>query len=922
MKNLTRQQTIPPASGIATDHLFRMGLIRVLSDIGVLAFFAYLSFQIGAWQLTYLTIGIGAMVVVGFVGLWFIRRQRPQLGIWLIVAELWPAALLVIALIDDVALPLGVIILILTLFTAGQVLPQKQTGWALVIATVFFLVELGLDAWNPAYRLAVPAQFLIGIFTVAGALILIYGYFTIRSFPNYSLRTKLAIAFLLVTLVSLGALALLNARSTRQRLLESTDERLQTAAAQTATRVDTFLETNLDTLAVEAQLPSLVNYLGLPPDQQGQQTLAAREALATLITLEHKDPIHISSYALLDNQGRNLLDSFIIDMGNDESGEDYFKAAIETQQPYISPVSFSKTTNRPFIYFSNPVRNRVGEVIGVLRLRYNAIVLQNFIAQASGEKGLVGRDSFAILLDEHQIRLADGEDTADLFKSIVPLNPKTLDELKASRRLPNLPTEELSTNLPAFAQGLANGTTQRAFSAEVHPEVVTQDHLEQVGIAPLSAQPWVVAFAQTPEIYEAPIQEQIQSNLLFTIMIGMAVAVGAFVLGQYLAGPITRLTATAQQISGGNLQAQATAETDDEIGQLAEAFNSMTAQLRHLIGSLEDQVQARTMELSLSMEVGQRAAAIRELAELLPTITEFIRQQFDLYYTQVYFIDNLGQNLVLQAGTGRVGQELLARHHSLPVGRGSIVGQVAAEGEAIVVSETTKSDIHKLNPLLPDTRSELAIPLIVEGRVIGVLDMQATQPHTFTEKNRTVFEAMGTQFAIAIYSAQQWALAQEAQEKSEQAVRQLTRQTWTETLTTQRRNLGFAYDLSAVKPITSLEQNGGVVEPVVIQNQVIGQLTVQPPEGKVLSADELALLSAVSQQLAQKAENVRLFEETQQRATREQIARQIADKIRASRDIEMALKTAAAELNKALGTAKAVVNLQIVDPAQSTKTDE
>jgi GAF domain-containing protein/HAMP domain-containing protein len=649
MKNLTRQQTTPPASGIATDHIFKMGLIRVLSDIGVLAFFAYLSFQIGAWQLTYLTTGIGAMAVVGFVGLWFIRRQRPQLGIWLIVAELWPAALLVIALIAGVALPLGVIILILTLFTAGQVLPQKQTGWALVIATGFFLVELGIDQWSPAYRLPVPPQFLIGIFAVAGALILIYGYFTVRDFPNYSLRTKLAITFLLVTLASLGTLTFFNIRSTRMAL---------------------------------------------------------------------------------------------------------------------------------------------------------------------------------------------------------------------------------------------------------------------------------VAVAQTPEIIEAPIQTQIQTNLFFTVLIGMIVAVGAFILGHYLAGPITRLTTTAQQISGGNLQAQATVEAQDEIGQLAEAFNSMTAQLRHLIGSLEDQVQARTAELSLSMEVGQRAAAIQELAELLPTITEFIRQQFDLYHTQVYFIDNLGQNLVLEASTGKVGQELLARHHTLPVGPGSIVGRVAVEGQAIAVPDTTKSDIHKPNPLLPNTRSELAVPLIVEGQVIGVLDMQATQPDTFTEKNRTVFEAMGTQLAIAIHSAQQWALTQEAQEKSEQALRQLTRQSWTETLATHRRNLGFDYDLSAVKPVTSLEKNGGVVVPVTIQNQVIGQLTVQPPEGKVLSADEQSLLSAVSQQLAQKAENIRLFEETQQRATREQIARQIADKIRASRDIEMALKTAATELNKALGTAKAVVNLQIIDPAHSTKIDE
>jgi GAF domain-containing protein/HAMP domain-containing protein len=414
------------------------------------------------------------------------------------------------------------------------------------------------------------------------------------------------------------------------------------------------------------------------------------------------------------------------------------------------------------------------------------------------------------------------------------------------------------------------------------------------------------------------------SGVVAFVSLGVAIALLIFTLSVWVTKPLTKLLTAIHEIRSGGTELAPRVEIDskDEIGELSSAFNAMALQLHDSINSLEDQVQARTAELSLSMEVGQRAAAIRELAELLPTITEFIRQQFDLYHTQVYFIDSLGQNLVLEASTGKVGQALLARHHSLPIGPGSIVGQVAAEGQAIVVPDTTKSDIHKPNPLLPNTHSELAVPLIVEEQVIGVLDMQAIEPDTFTEHNRTVFEAMGTQLAIAIHSAQQWALAQEAQTRSEQALRQLTRQSWTETLATQRRNLGFTYDLSAVKPVTSLEKNGGVTVPVVIQNQVIGQLAVQPPEGKVLSADEQALLSAVSQQLAQKAENIRLFEETQQRATREQIARQIADKIRASRDIEMALKTAATELNKALGTAKAVVSLQIADPGQPAKIDE
>lgn len=920
MNNLTRQQVNTPA-GITTAQIFNIGLSRLIGDIVVTAFSIYLWLQSGAWQLGYLTIGLVTMIPIGIIGLRLIRGQRPLLGIWLNLSLIWPATLLATTLIAEVSLPLGVIALILTLFSAGQALPQKQVNWAMAIAVCFFILTIWVDRLSPAYRLPVPPLFLMGIFTVATVLTLVQGYFVIRDFTSFSLRTKLVVAFLLVTLGSLGALAYLNIRSTRAALLDNTNRSLLTAAHQTATSIDTFIKTNLDDIEVEAQLPVWTKYLALPEGQRDQSSPEGFEALSTLLALNHRDPVHISSYALLDIQGHNLLDTLRSDTGKDESAQVYVKTVLETQQSYVSPVIFAETTESPFIYFSSPIEDAEGNIIGILRLRYSGIILQQLITRSSNF--LFGSDdAFAILLDENQIRLADGVDAKELFKTLTPLTPVLISQLQVEQRLPNRPVEELSTNLPAFAQGIANSATQPAFVAATHPGDISQNQLNQVAVARLNNQPWQVVVAQSSASFEAPIRTQIQNSFFYTVMIGIVVGIGAFGLGHYLAGPIIRLTAVAQRISGGDVEAQAAIEAQDETGQLAETFNKMTAQLRHLIGSLEDQVQARTAELTLSMEVGQRAAAIKEVDKLLPTITEFIRQQFDLYYTQVYFVDDLGQNLVLQAGTGHVGKELLARHHSLPIGQGSIVGRVASEGQAVIVSDTITSDIHKPNSLLPETRSELAVPLVVEEQVVGVLDMQAKQPNAFTRENQTVFEAMGIQLANAIDSARQWALAQEARRRSEQALNQLTRETWAETLATRRGGLAFSYDLSAVTPLTSAQQNGGVVVPVVVQNQTIGQLSVRPPEGKVLSADEHALLSAVSQQLAQKAENIRLFEETQQRATREQIARQIADKIRASRDIEMALKTAAAELSKALGTAKAVVSLQITNPEDQAKTDE
>jgi GAF domain-containing protein/HAMP domain-containing protein len=756
---------------------------------------------------------------------------------------------------------------------------------------------------------------LIGILGLAAALVLLLGLFIARQFANFSLRTKLILAFLLVALIPLAILGVVNVNTTRTALTDAANLSLTAAASQTAAKLDTFINTNLDAIRTEAQTPALARYLNLPPDQRSGSPEEA-EVTAILRALSRKDQLYILSYALLTDQGLNVLDTHTPDIGLDVAGRNYFQEPLRTGLPYVSPVQFSPTTpDLAELYFSSPVRNNLGETVGVLRLRYSATVLQQFIVQSTG---LAGTGSVAILLDEHHIRLADALAPELIFKSVVPLDPGEVVTLKAAGRLPDLPPAELSTNLPDFEQGLHRVTSEQPnFTGTAHPGAA----LEQVAVASLTTRAWSVVVAQPHSGFLAPLEAQTRATLFLALIITGLVAGVAIGMSQLLAAPIIRLTGVAQRVAGGDLTIQAPVRARDETGRLAEAFNTMTAQLRSFIASLEDQVRERTAELTLSMGVGQRASAIRDLAELLPTITEFVREQFSLYYTHVYFVDDIGEKLVIKAGTGMVGQELMARGHSLLVGPGSIVGQVAATGQSIIVPDTETSDIHKPNPLLPDTRSELAVPLIVEGRVMGVLDMQADQANTFTEQNLTVFEAMATQLAISIDSAQQWVSAQAAQRRAEEALRRLTREAWAERLAPMEKGLGFAYDLSEV---TTLEveapggvepQNGGLAVPVVVQNEPIGQLSVEISADKKWDEDEQTLLRAVAQQLAQKAENLRLFEQTQRRAAREQMARQITDKVRASRNIESALKTAAEELSKALSTARAVVDLNVTPPA-------
>jgi GAF domain-containing protein/HAMP domain-containing protein len=882
----------------------------MLSAAGIYDLYVfYLAFQTGAWQLFAEAGAMLVLCIVAGISAWLSRRGRPHLGMGLMIGVMLITISLISSLIADLGLVLGLIAVILTVLVATQLLPRKQASWAIIAS-----IGVGLSVWlldqsgGLTYRLTVPSL-QIATPMVAGVLALVYTVFIIRQFTNYTLRTKLILVLVVIGVLSVGSVTLLTNYLTRQTLTDNANQALLVAAERTAAGLDTFINTNLEILRSETQNPDLIDYLSLPPETRIKSDLE-QEVAAFLRTFARRDQIFISSYALLDRQGLDVLDTYVQDVGLDKSDRDYFQTPLRTGLPYISPVIISATSGELAFYLSSPIRNAAGEIIGLLRIRYKAVILQQIVTE---NNGLAGPGSFAMLLDEEQIRLADGEEPELISTSVVPLEPARLAQLQAAGRLPQRPVAELSTNLPDFAQGLANAAAQPLFTGGVHPEDAGTNHQDQVAVASMQTQPWRVAYVQTPEVFLAPVQAQTRTALLIAVGVVLVVAGVAFGLGQFLARPIVRLTAVAQRVTAGDLAVRAVVESHDETGQLAEAFNQMTAQLRGFIASLEDQVRERTAELNLSLEVGQRASTIRDLQELLPTITEFIRERFNLYYTQIYFVDDLGQNLILKAGTGTVGEVLLARGHKMPIGEGSMVGRVAATGKSVVVSQTENSDIHKPNPLLPNTRCELTVPLLVGKRVLGVLDLQASQANAFSLGSLTVFEAMATQLAIAIDSAQQWALAQESQGKAEEALRRLTRENWVEQLA-KSKNLGYAYNLAnvtALSPTAVPDIQTDLVAPLLVQNETIGRLAVAKPAGKSWSDDEYTFLGAVAQQLAQKVENLRLFEQTQQRAAREQLARQISDKVRASRDIDSALKTATAELAQALGVARAAVNLQL-----------
>jgi GAF domain-containing protein len=277
-------------------------------------------------------------------------------------------------------------------------------------------------------------------------------------------------------------------------------------------------------------------------------------------------------------------------------------------------------------------------------------------------------------------------------------------------------------------------------------------------------------------------------------------------------------------------------------------------------------LEARTRDLGLAAEIGQRLGTRRDLDELLSEAVELIRGRFDLYYAQAYLTEPGGKALALRAGTGPVGVELLRRQHRLPVGFGSINGMAAYEARPILVADTANSPVFRPNPLLPHTRSELAVPLIAGEKVVGVLDLQSTQANALTDENLPAFEAVAGQLAVAVENTRLFDEAATARAELEAHAQQLARSNWDTFLNAIDRpvRLGYTYDPGGLAPLTSglpAPDAGTLTATLTVTGEAVGQIQLEPGADRTFTDDDGELTAAVARQAALQIENLRLLAE-------------------------------------------------------------
>ena len=342
--------------------------------------------------------------------------------------------------------------------------------------------------------------------------------------------------------------------------------------------------------------------------------------------------------------------------------------------------------------------------------------------------------------------------------------------------------------------------------------------------------------------------------------------------------------------------------------------------------SLEEQTQQlaqvnklnlhRVEQLRLVAEVANSAAFIQELERLLPTVTELISQRFGVYHTGVYLLDAVREFASLRAASSESGRALMARGHHLQVGSHSTVGSVAASGKARMVLNLEADVPQQNDSYLPDTRSEISLPLKIAGDVIGVLDLQSVHPDTFNTEDIEVLSILADQVAIAIQNARSFESARRAAQDARHAYQQLTGETWS--LFTQKMLVkGYSFDGVETKSIVDAtnnkagEENGNSLQiPLRLRDREIGNLKLTAiGNDRTWSEDEIAMAESAADRVALSLENARLLDDAQRRATREQIIGAISAKVSSSTDMEEILRNAVQELGRKMGGAEVVLEL-------------
>lgn len=394
-----------------------------------------------------------------------------------------------------------------------------------------------------------------------------------------------------------------------------------------------------------------------------------------------------------------------------------------------------------------------------------------------------------------------------------------------------------------------------------------------------------------------------------------------------------------------NLASRSIQNLDTQTKKDEQDLKSSNQELTDLTDNLEKRIDDRTKELEkANLRIEKRAKqfqtisqvtraiiSTQNLQDLLPQIAQVISQQFDYYHIGIFLIDANREYAVLSASNSEGGERMLERSHRLRIGQTGIVGNVAKTGKVRIALDTGADAIYFNNPDLPDTRSEMALPLVqANGEIIGVLDIQSKISNAFYQEDIEILTTLADQVSVAIANARLYEETQKALIEADMVYRQDLKVGWEKFSRSQklagirRRGMKSSFlaeplELPGAKEVT---QTGNIYQEridntnssqltmaVKLRDEAVGILNIKAAMGRKWSTDEMDIINAIVERAALAIENARLLDESRRIAVKERMISDISAKIGKGTEIETILKIAVRELGTQISGAQVTVEI-------------
>jgi GAF domain-containing protein/HAMP domain-containing protein len=414
-----------------------------------------------------------------------------------------------------------------------------------------------------------------------------------------------------------------------------------------------------------------------------------------------------------------------------------------------------------------------------------------------------------------------------------------------------------------------------------------------------------VGFRNTMMALEQPgnssqILSDIQSQSILVSFLALLLGLSlAYFVSRTISTPLIELISTIKKVEQGDLSQRIRITTTDEIAELTIHLNRTLARLEELQSTLEKQVDERTAQLKATNEVGIVASSILEPDELLKKVVNLITDRFGHYYSAIYLLDQTGDWAELIEATGEAGKVLKQNRHRLELDSKGLIANVINNQQA-TIADSISASIRSANPLLPYTKSEIALPLIIGDHTLGALDVQSTREGAFNPQDVDTLQGMANQVAIALENARLYQESQKNLRELQSIQKQYLLDAWSKIPNAEK--LEYSVGDYAEDDTHKIEI------PLYLRDQSLG--TIQLITDEKISFEERNLIDAVASQASIALENARLVNESRQLANRERLVAEISNKIWASTTIDGVMQTVVKELGRVLDTTRAVIELK------------